>query len=186
MKFLFFSALLLMCMEACSQHNQSSTNKDSMQIQSFKAERITRSATILLNGSVERVFPLFNPELEKLWAPDWNYSPLLIDLSNPQEYSIFTKASHTHDEGTATWVISKLDSVNHVIEYILFTRLRVGIINIKCGALSKDKSQATITYSFTGLSLEGNELGKHLVSKMYSNNMKDWEEAINSYLAKSK
>jgi hypothetical protein len=168
------------------QHNEPRGNADTTKENSFIAERTTRTATINIDGDIETVFPLFGPELEKEWAPDWSYSPLFIDSKTPQEYSIFTKTSHGHNESMSVWVISKLDRMNSVIEYTLFTSLRVGIINIACKKMEADKTQATITYCFTGLTREGNGLSKHIVEKTFTNNLKDWEEAINTYLLKVK
>src|SRR5579864_5921770 len=38
---------------------------------SFVGQSVTRTGTIHLNGPIARVFPLFEPIPEKLWAPGW-------------------------------------------------------------------------------------------------------------------
>jgi hypothetical protein len=34
----------------------------------------------------------------------------------------------------------------------------------------------------TGLDNPGNEIGEHIINKIYAQSLKDWEEAINYYL----
>ncbi len=170
-----------MTVNAYGQSTDCHTGSDSL-IMNFKSERTIKTASITLNGNIKNVFPLFSPELEKKWAPEWEYDPIYIDRQRPSEHDVFSKPSHVMGEGTVIWIISRLDSVNYIIEYTLVSDLRIGIIHIECKKLSKDKTTATVTYNFTGLSPEGNRLCTHLLEKIYSKNLKDWEDAINDYL----
>jgi hypothetical protein len=166
----------------CLHHNHDLMQHSESVFQDFKAERTIRSSSITLNDNIDNVFPLFTPELEKRWTSDWTYVPIYMNIQKPEEHDVFSTHGHIQDEGLTTWVISKLDTVHHVIEYMLFTSLRTGVIHIECQQISPKQTNATITYSFTGLTDQGNELCRHLVNKIYQRNLKDWEEDINNYL----
>jgi len=177
--------LLIVChfvlISSKSQNHDTMKSMDSI-TKDFRGERTTRSASITLKGAVEEVFPLFTPELEKRWTPNWNYIPVYMNIQSPKEYDVFLTHAHVQIEGPATWVIAKLDTSRHIAEYMVFTKLRVGIINISCEQTGPKQTKASITYSFTGLTPEGNDLCKRMVNKMYAKNMQDWEEDINNYL----
>jgi hypothetical protein len=55
----------------------------------FKAEKISREATIRLNGNFEQVFPLFGPVREKDWADGWDPQILLSEADNIEEHMVF-------------------------------------------------------------------------------------------------
>ncbi len=42
----------------------------------FKSQKISKTASITLNGDIEKVFPLFGAFEERKWAEGWN--PTLI------------------------------------------------------------------------------------------------------------
>ena len=46
----------------------------------------------------------------------------------------------------------------------------------------EEKTNVTVTYTYTGLTDEGNRKNKLAIEKIYANNLKDWEKAINRYL----
>ncbi|MCX6143191.1 MAG: hypothetical protein NTZ35_08225 [Ignavibacteriales bacterium] len=153
---------------------------------SFKAERLSRTATIILNGAVEKVFPLFGAIEEKKWADGWNPSILFPKSEQIEEGMVFTTQGHDHGESNYAWIVSRCKVENHLIEYIVSTANRYWVIDIECAASSKDHTNATVRYTYTGLTELGNEINRHAIKKMFERDLKDWEEAMNHYLETGK
>jgi hypothetical protein len=96
---------------------------------------------------------------------------------------VFKTKSHGHGEPDYTWTVSKYSPEQSLVEYTVFTAERIWFITIKCkeGA-SAQTTEAEITYTYTGLSENGNAKNEKALQRMYSRDLKDWEEAINHYL----
>ncbi|MFZ1081626.1 MAG: hypothetical protein WAO19_06850 [Candidatus Kryptoniota bacterium] len=153
-----------------------------MEQATFIAKRVSKSATITLKGPIERVFPLFGPVEEKKWADGWNPVVLYPTSGELEEGMVVTTQGHGHGEAVFAWIVSKYETENHLIEYIVSTANRYWVITIRCFASSDTETKATIQYTYTGLTPIGNEINKHAIEKRYERDLKDWEEAINHYL----
>ena len=151
----------------------------------FKAEKISKTAVITLNGKIETVFPLFGAFEERKWAKDWN--PVLIYPSTEiiEEGTTFVTEGHGHGESEFIWRVSKFEADKFLIQYLVSTENRYWTITIKCNPLNENKTSAEITYTFIGLNEPGNKINEHSLKLMYAHDLKDWEEAINSYLSDS-
>ena len=80
-------------------------------------EQRTQSFTIILNGSVSDVTPLFGPVREAEWAPDW--LPRFIHPAQgvQREGVIFTTSrGHGSDR---LWVLTTYDVGNGRVEYVV-------------------------------------------------------------------
>jgi hypothetical protein len=151
----------------------------------FKAERIQKSASFVVNTSIEKPFPLFGPIREKEWAAGWE--PQIIYSINPEveEHMIFKTSSKHHGEEEYLWVLTQYNPKDYFIEYTISTSQRLWFISVRCRPKGNNTS-VTVTYNYTGLTTEGNQLNQLALDKMYAHNLKDWEEAINYYLAAGK
>lgn len=151
----------------------------------FKSEKVSRTATILLNGKIETVFPLFGAFEERKWAP--YFQPELIWPATEviEEGTIFRTASRGFGETEFIWRVIKFDVEKHLVQYLVYTENRQWTITIKCNSINGDKTEAQITYTFIGLNEKGNELNKKIIEDMYQSDLKDWEEEINPYLLKN-
>ncbi len=147
---------------------------------SFQAERLQRAATIVVNAPIENAFPLFGPLREKEWAVGWEPSLILSKDPLVEEHMIFQTKGH-EGEGKYTWTITQYQPATYLIEYTVFTSERIWFIRVACEAVD-NKTNATISYTYTGLTNDGNKKNKLAIEKMYAHNLKDWEEAINHYL----
>lgn len=147
----------------------------------FKSERITRSASIRLEGSIEDVFPLFGPVREKDWADGWDPEIIFSETNLVEQHMVFRTLSTNPDEKYFRWVITQYFPDQHTIEYTVSTENRVWCINVKCSQHSSE-TLATISYTYIGLTPEGNRLNREALLKMYAHDLRDWEEAINYYL----
>ena len=153
--------------------------------QGFKAEQYVKSASIILNGSIDKVFPLFGAIEEKKWAEGWNPIPVFPESGDMQEGFIFQTADHAHEGAIVTWVVAAYEVKDHVVKYIITAPDRLLFIDVYCSEQSANSTKAEVTYKFTGLTAEGNEISHHLLARIFENNLKDWETAINNYLSKS-
>ncbi|MHA4809036.1 SRPBCC family protein [Flavitalea flava] len=184
--FLLFNLLVALVPGAC--HNQLNHTMDNQNNGNFQAERITKTATIVLNGPIDTVFPLFGAFEEKKWAEGWNPVPLFPLSETMAEGILFKTAGHIHYETENIWVVSKYQPADHLVQYTVIAPGRFQTITITCAAATAgtpgSATRATITYTFTGLNETGNTISKHLITKMYAMNLKDWEEAINKYLTR--
>jgi Polyketide cyclase / dehydrase and lipid transport. len=150
-----------------------------------KAERIQRTASFIVNTSIEKAFPLFGPVREKEWATGWE--PEIIYSSHPEveEHMIFKTKATTKEEDFYLWTLTQYRPKEYLVAYTVSTSLRIWFITVAC-ADQNQNTKVTVTYSYTGLTEEGNRLNKLAIEKMYAQNLKDWEEAINYYLKTGK
>jgi hypothetical protein len=160
----------------------SCSNAQQMNNTTFTSERIAKSATILLNDRVDKVFPLFGAFEERKWSQGWNPSLIYPKTEIIEEGITFRTPGHGHDENEFIWTVSKYDSARFLIQYLVYSSNRIWTITITCTPVSDHTSSATITYSFTGLNEMGNQINQHFLQHIYRNDLSDWADDINHYL----
>lgn len=159
-------------------------NVTAMSQDNFKPERISKTASFIVDERIENVFPLFGPIREKEWAEGWEPEIIFSTNNLVEEHMIFrTKVSS--DEKYYTWVITQFDVSRHLVEYTVSTKNRIWFIRVQCQP-SGESTKATVSYTYTGMNSEGNQLNRDALAKMYINDLKDWQEAINYYLHNGK
>ena len=149
----------------------------------FDSQRISKTSIITLNAPLSKVFPLFGPIREKEWAAGWN-PQLIYSITNfVEEHMVFrTRSNHGH-EPDFTWIISRYNPDQSFIEYTVFTNERLWWITIQCRkGIAGDTTEAEITYTYTGLTENGNAINARALDMMYHHDLRDWEESINHYL----
>ena len=145
------------------------------------AERISRSATIQLNGEMKTVFPLFGPVREMEWAAGWNPEIVYSENKEAEERMIFKTKPRFEGEPDYTWIITQYFPEQYIIEYTVSNDERIWYIRVQCNPAG-NKTAATVTYTLTGLTERAVERNKQALEKMNANNLNDWQEAINHYL----
>jgi hypothetical protein len=156
------------------------SKQEPVNIPSFKAERLHRSASILIEAPVDKAFPLFGPVREKEWATGWEPEIIFTNDAWVEEHMIFqTKGQEPGEK--YTWAVTTYQPEKYLIEYTVSTTERIWFIRVAC-ANQGDKTSATISYTYTGLTDEGSLKNKLAIEKMFKNDLSDWEEAINYYL----
>ena len=161
--------LTLLTCNSNAQHTNTAT----------KPERISKTASFVVKGSIDQVFPLFGAFEERKWAEGWDPQLVYPSAEVMEEGTTFKTVGHGHD---ALWVVTKFDSGNHLVQYLVSTENRFWTITVKCSAVNKQKTEAEVTYTYTGLNTEGNELNRRSLHQMFQNNLQDWATAINQYL----
>ncbi len=154
----------------------------------FTSERISRTASFTVNGTIESVFPLFGAFEERKWAPGWE--PVLIypDREIIEEGTAFKIEARGHGHGSAgdlLWIVLKYEPENYLIQYLVAAENRFWTITVQSSSTDDhSKTQTTVTYTFTGLNEKGNKLNKKALEKMYKHELRDWADLINNYLGK--
>ncbi|MHC1782532.1 MAG: hypothetical protein AB9891_07195 [Anaerolineaceae bacterium] len=150
----------------------------------FVSTRIIRTAAIHLNGSLAQVFPLFGALREKDWAAGWDPRVLYSKSGEIEEHMLFqTSSTHGHAEADFTWLVSKYRPDEYLVEYTVFTPERVWWIKVQCReGQSPMSTQANVTYTYNGLTERGNHLSQAAAGRMFTEDLRDWERAINYYL----
>src|SRR5256885_3730259 len=121
-------------------------------------EQRTQSFTIILNGSVADVTPLFGPVREAEWAPDW--SPRFIHPSQgaQREGVVFTTTGA--DGKNRLWLLITYDLGNGRVEYVVITpAFAANEIKIRVLPDGEQHSKATITYRRAALAAGGDNKG---------------------------
>jgi len=162
-------------------HTGSCQDNDSTQ---FKSEKVSQTDSIVLNGNIKKVFPLFGAFEERKWADGWNPTLVYMATDTIEEGTTFRTAGHGFGEPGYVWRINKYEPQSTLIQYLVTSPNRYWTITVKCRQITGNKTLAKITYTFIGLNEMGNHLDKHFLDKMYEHHLKDWEVAINTFLSK--
>ena len=152
-------------------------------MKAFQAQRVSRSHTITLNDEPGKVFSLFTPEEEKNWAPGWDYIPLFPPDGKIEKDLMFLTTSHDHANVQAIWIVCNYKPLNYSIEYLrIEPENKIGKIEIICDDTGDGQTSATVTYTYTSLSIEGNLFIESFTEEYFSQYVTYWEEAITHYL----
>ena len=160
----------------------SCSNAQQMNNTTFISERVAKTATILLNDRVDKVFPLFGAFEERKWSEGWNPSLIYPQKEIIEEGTTFRTPGHGHDENELIWTVTKYDQARFLIQYLVCSPNRVLTITITCSSVSDHTTSADITYCFTGLNEMGNQINQHLLHAIYRHDLSDWADDINHYI----
>jgi hypothetical protein len=150
----------------------------------FEAKQALRTATIRLDGAIQKVFPLFTPIHEKEWAPGWDPQPVWPANGEVVEGMVFTV---DETPGRVFWVVTHYDPARHSIAYAnVLPGQTLNRIEIACKAAGANQTDCTVRYAFVGLSDEGNKFVEMHSEEAYAVKMKHWTEAINHRLKTGK
>jgi hypothetical protein len=125
------------------------------------------------------VFPLLCPVREMDWVPGWEPGVVISASGVAERDCVFTTPDGEHE---AIWTIVEHDPEAHAVEMLkvtpgyTVTRLRITL------APEPDGTAATITYSYTALSEEGERFVATRTPEAYEAFMREWEEQMNRYL----
>ncbi len=153
-----------------------------MKIGKFEAKRVSKTRDIVLNGRIEDVYPLFGAIEEKKWARGWDLELIYSETKLIEKNMIFTTKGKDEGENEYLWNVTQYKPEEYIIEYTVSTGNRVWSILVICSEIDENNTKATISYTYTGLNSKGNELNESHIKRMYAEDLKDWERAINYYL----
>jgi hypothetical protein len=149
----------------------------------FESRTAKLTGTIVLEDTVERVFPLFSPLGERLWVPRWNPEILAPRGAQWEQGMVFRTNGEVHD---AIWVVSELDPDGHrVVYYRTEPQVLVARVEVRCRRADADRTEATVIYSYVGLSDAGNAHIAEWTEAAYASKMAQWQESINGCLERA-
>jgi|GEM_PF-600223 len=163
-------------------HERPSGHGDS----SFVARHIKKQASITLNGTIDVVWPLFDPLNEGKWAPAWRPEILYPTDGTVQEGMVVRTHGMQGDQGKLVWTVTRYDPGKHHITYTVTNPERTFMVDVQCSEHGASYTDATITYRFVGLTDLGNQVSERSAERLFRSDLKDWQEAINHYLKTGK
>jgi len=135
----------------------------------------------MVEQPVDVLFPLFNPEGEKRWVPGWDYERV---MGSPEfrEDMVFLTRNHDHAAREAIWLVKKYRPDDYLVEfYKIEPGEKVGIIAVKCAALSGTKTRVTVTYEYIALSKKGEAFIDRFTALEYKNFIGNKRYAVKNY-----
>lgn len=144
------------------------------------SSHVAFSHTIVLNGAVERVFPLFTPAGEMAWVPDW--APEFLHPANGETCSgmIFRTV---HDGEETVWACVDWRPEEHRVRYARVTPAsRFGFVDVACRAVPGGHTEATVSYAFTALSAAGEASIAAMSQSRFAAMIEGWRQLIDDHL----
>jgi hypothetical protein len=134
------------------------------------------------DAPLEQAAPLFGANEERKWSPDWNPQFLYPQPARDQPGMVFQIA---HGQHTATWVNTAFDlAAGHIqYSYVLGDAMAT-LIDIHLTRQGPQSTHVNVVYERTALIAVANEHVQHFAQRDQRAD-KEWEEAINAYLAKT-
>jgi hypothetical protein len=147
----------------------------------FKARRVSRTYVQRNTAPPEEVFPLLDPVREREWAHGWECTMVYSESGLGEEGCVFL--TRHPDESETVWTMTERDFERLRVGFALVTPgFRVGRIEIALDPNADGTTAAAITYTFTGLSEQGNDWIDAYTEAAFVERMKRWEAEINHYL----
>jgi len=144
----------------------------------FAARSAEFTGRFTVAGPIDTVFDLFSPLGERLWVPGWNPQLLHPPGASWACGQIFRT---WEDDREAVWIVTALSREEHLAEYHrVEPRRYVARVRVKCAA--GPVTEASVSYTFIGLSDEGNDAIKAMTDAAYAEKMKRWQRWISQHL----
>lgn len=143
---------------------------------------ISHTKTFELMSPIYKIFPLFTPEGEKLWAPGWDYENLMGTMELAEDYVFLTK-THDHRTKDAIWIVKDYDPRSHFVQYYkIEPEDKVGVVAVKCSELGADTTMVQVTYKYIALSQTGEDFISGFDESAFSEFIDHWELLLTDYL----
>ncbi len=149
----------------------------------FEPRRAKLTGSIMLSAPIHEAFPLFSPLGEKHWAEGWD--PEIVSPAGGEWTRDMVFRTRDADQ-EVIWIVAELDLEAHRVAYFrTVPDLLVARVEVRCRAMG-DRTEATVGYSYVGLSDAGNAQIAEWTEAAYRLKMEQWEKAINDYLARAR
>jgi len=133
------------------------------------------------NAPFEQAAPLFGANEERKWSPDWDPQFLHPVPASDQPGMVF-RVEHPHH--SSVWINTAFDlAAGHIQYTYVLNDAMATLIDIHLTRESAQKTGVTVVYERTALVPEANDHVRHF-AQGDEKAQKEWEEAINGYLAK--
>ena len=127
------------------------------------------------------LFPLFSPEGEKLWVPDWDYKDVMGTIVLFEDY-VFVTQTHDHAAAEAVWIVKTYDPASHYVQfYKVEPGEKVGVIGVRCKQLDSGRTNVEITYKYIALSASGEKFIAGFTDEVYKAFIGEWQLLLSNY-----
>lgn len=145
--------------------------------------RVSRTYCQKLNAPPSVVFPLLCPVRETEWVPGWAPVAIFTRSGYAEPDCVFITGEEETEPETI-WVITERDEVAFRLEMIKVTPgMTVGRIRIALEPDGEMGSIATVTYSYTAMSADGERFIYAYSEEFFKEFMQAWETSMNEHLA---
>jgi len=142
---------------------------------------IKHSAGFDISQPVEQVFPLFSPEGEKRWVPNWDYKNIMGTTQLSEDY-VFLTASHDHASTDAIWLAKRYEPRAWLVQfYRVEPEDKVGVVTVQCSRISDRLTHVEVTYQYIALSEKGRKFIDGFTIKTYKKFIDEWKDLLLKY-----
>jgi hypothetical protein len=148
------------------------------------AERISHVYDQHLDAPPERVLPLLTPLGESAWASGWE-PEMRWEPAGGGAGTLFVVQHPGHPD--TVWLLDTWEAASGHVHYVHVTPgSDVTEIDIRLRPDGKDRSVATVRYTWTALGEHGIALVRSKTPEAYVHFMREWEHALNHFLTTGK
>jgi hypothetical protein len=143
--------------------------------------QVTRSAAFEIPQAIDTLFPLFSPEGEKLWVPDWGYENIM-GSTELHEDDVFLTKTHDHASTDAIWLVKRYEPTNHRVQfYKVEPGDKVGIVTVQCFKIAEKQTRVQVTYTYIALTVKGKAFIHGFTDEAYQAFIDEWKMLLNRY-----
>lgn len=144
-------------------------------------DAVEHTTSFTLNKPAERVFPLFTPEGEKLWAPGWDYVNIMETTELSEDY-VFLTGTHDHASIHAIWLVKRHSPDEGLISYYrVEPGDKVGVVTVRCSAVSPNSTEVEVTYKYIPISETGRKFVEDFSLETYTLFIAEWQIQLERY-----
>ena len=142
---------------------------------------IKHSAGFYISQPVERVFPLFSPEGEKRWVPNWDYKNIMGTTQLSEDY-VFLTGSHDHASAGAIWLVKRYVPHEWLVQfYRVEPEDKVGVVTVQCSRISDRKTRVEVTYQYIPLSEKSRKFIDGFTIEFFKKFIGEWRDLLLRY-----
>ncbi len=139
------------------------------------------TAAFEIDQPVERLFPLFSPQGERLWVPGWDYVNVMGSAELAEDY-VFLTGTHDHASTEAVWIVKRYEPASHLIElYKVEPGDKVGVVTVRCAALGGTRTSVEVTYEYIALTSKGRAFVGEFTASAFDDFVAEWKRLLERF-----
>ena len=147
---------------------------------SAERARVRRTGSLRVAAPLERAFPYFTPDGERLYVPGFDPQYLHPLTGEQGEGAIFTT---DHNGEDTLWMVLRFSPAEGQAEYARVTPgSRRGSVSVSLERLDQSTTQATISYDLTSTSEAGDQKLAAFTDQAFAATLAEWETKIDQLL----
>ena len=148
----------------------------------FRAARIARSHSLVVNLPSSPAFELFTPEGERAWAEGWDPTYHFPSDGRPEAGMVFTTG---HGGEHTIWTMIRYEPAAGRVSYTRTTPgSRTGIVDVRCEATDATSTRVHVSYTLTALSAEGNLVLAEMTEEKFRGFIDSWRQSIEAAISR--